>query len=79
MAAFYIAHLPGALVDELANECVLPDTAWHSVGACQRDGRASDIPSRRGETGHPVNASLAAFWAVFLHRSASAAGPVQLF
>lgn len=49
VAASDIAHLPGAFVDELADERLLLDAARHEVGAGQRDGRASDIPSRRGE------------------------------
>lgn len=57
MAASDIASLLGAFVDELAHECLLPDTARHSVGAGQRDGRASDIPSRRGETDYSSECS----------------------
>lgn len=49
VAASDVAHLPGAFVDELADQRLLPDAARHEVGAGQRDGRASDIPSRRGE------------------------------
>ena len=33
VAAPDVTHLPWASVDELADQRVLPDTTWHSVGA----------------------------------------------
>lgn len=33
VAAFDVAHLLGAFVNELAHERVLPDATWHSIGA----------------------------------------------
>lgn len=50
VAATDVARLLRAFVDELAYKCVLPDATRHPVGAGQRDGGASRIPSRCGKT-----------------------------
>lgn len=50
MAAFHVANLPGASVDAMAHKRLLPHATRHSLGARQRDGGASNIPSRCGET-----------------------------
>lgn len=50
VAATHITHLPGASVDELADECVLPDATRHSIGASQRHRGTDYFPARCGES-----------------------------